>query len=48
MTTSERDLHYVPDPEGGQVAAFWADRGQHEGAPGPGEANVAVPLSKAG
>jgi integrase len=45
ITTTERYLHYAPDPEGAaKLTELWGNRGRRsDGAPGPDEPNV-VPL----
>lgn len=47
ITTTERYLHYAPDPEGAtKLTELWGDRGQSGDGPGPTEANV-IPLRTA-
>jgi hypothetical protein len=47
ITTTERYLHYAPDPEGAaKLTERWGDRGRPVCEPDPGEASV-VPLRRA-
>jgi integrase len=48
ITTTERYLHYAPDPQGAaKLTELWGDRGRRQGRPGAGETSVVVPLRAA-